>query len=196
MTDEKRPYRMKKRTELQQATRLRITESAVELHGTLGPARTSMSAVAEHAGVRRSTLYRYFADEAQLFEACSKHWSKQHPVPDIDTWATIRDPQERLKTGLLELYEFYAGAERMLTNIFRDLDAMEVVKEQFAPFALYMNALQQTLLAGHVKRGRRAARVRAAVGHAIAFTTWHSLVREQRLTPAEAVEMMCKLTFA
>jgi len=101
-----------------------------------------------------------------------------------------------LKTGLLELYDFYAGAERMLTNIFRDLDAMEVVKEQFAPFALYMEALQKTLLAGHVKRGRRAARVRAAVGHAIAFTTWHSLVREQRLTPAEAVEMMCKLTFA
>src|SRR5204863_4119878 len=50
----KRPYRMKKRAELQERTRRRITESAVELHGTLGPSRTSISAVAAHAGVRRS----------------------------------------------------------------------------------------------------------------------------------------------
>ncbi len=196
MTDEKRPYRMNKRRELQQATRLRITESAVELHGTLGPARTSMSAVAEHAGVRRSTLYRYFADEAELFEACSNHWSHQYPVPDFEGWATIRDLQERLRTGLLELYAYYARAERMLTNIFRDLDSMDVVKQQFEPFTHYLDALQKTLLAGHVKRGRRAVHVRAAIGHATAFTTWHSLVREQGLTPAEAVEMMCKLTYA
>ena len=195
MTDEKRPYRMKKRSELQEATRLRITESAMELHGTLGPSRTSMSAVAEHAGVRRSTLYRYFADEAQLFAACSSHWNQQHPLPDIRAWATIHDPQERLKSGLLELYAYYAGAENMLTNVFRDLDSMIVVKEQFAPFADYMDALHETLLAGHRTRGRRASRVRAAIGHAIAFTTWRSLVREQRLTPAEAVEMMCELTF-
>ena len=109
MTDEKRPYRMKKRAALQQATRLRITESAMELHGTLGPARTSMSAVAEHAGVRRSTLYRHFADEAQLFRACSGHWNQQHPVPNIKAWAAIHDPRERLKAGLLELYDYYAG---------------------------------------------------------------------------------------
>jgi AcrR family transcriptional regulator len=56
MTDEKRPYRKRRRAELEQRTRQRITESAVELHGTLGPSRTSLSAIAEHAGVRRSTL--------------------------------------------------------------------------------------------------------------------------------------------
>ena len=55
MTDEKRPYRKTRRAELERETRLRITESAMELHGTIGPARTSVSAVAEHAGVRRST---------------------------------------------------------------------------------------------------------------------------------------------
>src|SRR5207245_936470 len=66
-----RPYRMKLRAELQERTRRRITESALELHGTLGPSRTSMSAVAEHAGVRRSTLYRHFPDEAALFVACT-----------------------------------------------------------------------------------------------------------------------------
>src|SRR4051812_49797197 len=81
MTDEKRPYRMKRRAELEASTRLRITESAVALHGTLGPARTSISAIAEHAGVRRSTVYRHFADEAALFAACSSHWRAADPAP-------------------------------------------------------------------------------------------------------------------
>src|SRR3954447_15999631 len=97
MTDEKRPYRMKRRAEQEAATRLRITESAVALHGTLGPARTSVSAIAEHAGVRRSTVYRHFPDEATLFEACTAHWAASNPPPDLAGWATIADPDERLR---------------------------------------------------------------------------------------------------
>ena len=69
MSDETRQYRMKRRAEQEARTRLRITESAVDLHGTLGPARTSVSAIAEHAGVRRSTVYRHFPDERALFGA-------------------------------------------------------------------------------------------------------------------------------
>ena len=86
MADEKRPYRMQRRAELEQETRRRITESAVDLHGSLGPARTSMSAVAEHAGVRRSTLYRHFPDEQALFQACSAHWRAENPPPDLAAW--------------------------------------------------------------------------------------------------------------
>src|ERR1700716_2450045 len=91
MTDKKRPYRMKARAELQQRTRHRITESAMELHGTLGPSRTSLSAVAEHAGVRRSTLYRHFPDEAALFTACTAHWIDANPLPDLARWTEIED---------------------------------------------------------------------------------------------------------
>jgi len=71
MSDEKRPYRMQRRAELEDQTRLRITESAVALHEELGPARTSISAIAEHAGVRRSTVYRHFPDEEALVEGAS-----------------------------------------------------------------------------------------------------------------------------
>ena len=81
MTDQRRPYRMKRRAELEEATRRRITESAVELHGTLGPSRTTISAVAEHAGVRRSTVYRHFPDETALFAACSAHWRRRTRLP-------------------------------------------------------------------------------------------------------------------
>ena len=95
MSDRKRPYRKTRRAELEEETRLRITESAVALHGSLGPARTSMSAIAEHAGVPRSTLYRHFPDDAAMFAACSAHWAAQNPPPDPSDWPAIADPGER-----------------------------------------------------------------------------------------------------
>src|SRR6202140_3750743 len=104
MADEKRPYRKKRRAELEAGTARRITESTVELHGTLGPARTSISAVAQHAGVRRSTVYRHFPDEASLFSACTSYWAAANPFPDVDRWAAIENPAVRLPAALRELY--------------------------------------------------------------------------------------------
>src|SRR5437867_9546693 len=100
MSDRTRSYRMQRRAESQQQTRLRITESAVTLHGTVGPSRTSISAVAAHAGVRRSTVYRHFPDEAALFDACSAHWAAANPPPELDTWSAIASPDERLTVAL------------------------------------------------------------------------------------------------
>ena len=193
MTDETRPYRMKVRAELQERTRQRITESAVELHGTLGPSRTSLSAVAKHAGVRRSTLYRHFPDEADLFAACSSHWMTQHPLPDLDAWAAVSDPAERLRMALTEIYAYYAATEPMLANLLRDVDIVEAVRLQFTPFLEYMRAARLTLMAGRRERGRRAHRTQAAIGHGLAFTTWRSLVREQGCTARQAVDMICQL---
>lgn len=193
MTDEKRPYRMKARAELQERTRQRITESAMELHGTLGPSRTSLSAVAKHAGVRRSTLYRHFPDEAALFVACSGHWMSQHPLPDLEAWAAVSDPGERLRRGLTELYAYYSETEPMLTNLLRDLDVVEAVRQQFTHFLHYMEAARRTLIAGRQEHGRSAQRVRAAIGHGLAFTTWRSLVREQGCAANDAVDIMCGL---
>ena len=193
MIDQKRPYRMKARAELQQRTRRRITESAVELHGTLGPSRTSMSAVAEHAGVRRSTLYRHFPDEASLFVACAGHWASQHPLPDLSRWTKLRDRDERLRVALTELYAFYDSAEPMLANLLRDIDLVEAVRVQFAMFVEYMQAAHDVLMTGRRGRGRHSRRARAAIGHAMAFTTWRSLVREQGCSIDEAVDMMCRL---
>src|SRR3954447_764954 len=132
MPDEKRPYRMKKRAELEEATRRRITESAVALHGTVGPARTSVSALAEHAGVRRSTVYRHFPDEASLFAACTAHWMAENPVPDIGAWAGIEDPDERLRAALAVLYPYYRRIAGMMENLLRDEGTSEVVRQNFA----------------------------------------------------------------
>ncbi len=193
MSVEKRPYRMRARAELQERTRQRITESAVALHGTLGPSRTTLSAVAQRAGVRRSTLYRHFPDEAALFAACSGHWMSRHPLPDLDAWADVSDPARRLRTALTEIYAYYADAEPMLANLIRDRDVMEAVRQQFASFLDYMEAARQTLMIDRQERGRNRQRARAALGHALAFTTWRSLVREQGCTAKEAVDMLCQL---
>src|SRR5213596_1292513 len=138
MTGQTRTYRMSRRAESQAETRLRITESAVALHGTLGPARTTMSAVAEHAGVRRSTLYRHFPDEAALFAACSAHWRASNPPPNLEYWAAINDPHERLRLALEELYAYYRRTERMMDNLLRDADTMPTVTRMFGGFRDYI----------------------------------------------------------
>jgi AcrR family transcriptional regulator len=64
-------YKLKRRAERQEETRLRIARAAVELHGTVGPSKTTISALAEEAGVSRPTVYSHFPDELSLFKACS-----------------------------------------------------------------------------------------------------------------------------
>ncbi len=193
MSEKKRPYRMTRRAELEAETRQRITESAVALHGTLGPARTSISAIAEHAGVRRSTVYRHFPDDEALFAACSGHWRAQNPLPDLAAWAAIADPDDRLATALGELYAFYGRNERMLANLLRDQDTVPVVKASFSRFRGYLDAARDVLAAGRSLRGRAKRRMHAAIGHALSFDAWRSLVREQGLSEPDAVELMHRL---
>jgi AcrR family transcriptional regulator len=194
--DGKRPYRKRRRAELEAETRRRITESAVELHGTVGPARTSITAVAERAGVRRSTVYRHFPDEAALFDACSSHWSAANPPPDLERWAAITDPDERLAEALRELYAYYRRTEPMLANLFHDEDEMPRLKERFAVFRQYMASARATLMCGRGLRGRARPNVAAAIGHATSFTTWRSLARDQGLEDADATALMCRLVAA
>jgi AcrR family transcriptional regulator len=194
--DKSRPYEMRRRAEAQLETRRRITESAVALHGTIGPAATTMSAVAAHAGVRRSTLYRHFPDEAALFDACSAHWGAANPPPDLGGWIAIESPEARLSAALEELYAFYERVAPMLENLFRDEQAVLIVQERFAAFHGYTAAAVDTLMAGRRLRGSAGRRVRAALGHAVSFSTWRSLVSEQGLDAAEARGLMCALVEA
>jgi AcrR family transcriptional regulator len=193
MSDRKRPYRKTKRAELEEETRRRITESAVALHAQLGPARTSMSAIAEHAGVPRSTLYRHFPDDAAMFAACSAHWSAANPPPDPSGWPAIADPAQRTRTALEQLYAYYGRTEQMMASLLRDEHLVPVVEQLFGAYHTYIAAIADMLMAGRGLRGRAKQRTRAAIGHALAFATWRSLVREQGLGEADAVELMARL---
>jgi AcrR family transcriptional regulator len=190
MTDQPRSYRMQRRAESQQETRLRITESTVALHATVGPSRTSISAVAAHAGVRRSTVYRHFPDEAALFDACTAHWAAANPPPELDAWSQIENPDERLRVALRELYAYYRRTEPMLDNLYRDEATEPLVRERFAAFRGYFDAARDTLMRGRQLRGAARRRTLAALGHATSFSTWKSLVREQGLTDNDAAALM------
>jgi AcrR family transcriptional regulator len=196
MADEKRQYRKKVRAELEGETRRRITESAIELHGTVGPARTSISAVAERAGVRRSTVYRHFPDEAALFDACSSHWNERNPPPDPSPWFQIGHPELRLRTALGDMYAWYRQTEAMVANLLRDEDAVPAVGERFQAYHQFLDAMREPLLEGRRLRGRARRRALAAVGHALAFATWRSLAREQGLSDEEAADLMTALVAA
>lgn len=193
MSDEKRSYRMRRRAELEELTRLRITESAVELHETLGPARTSISGIAERAGVRRSTVYRHFPNEEALFAACSSHWRAANPPPDAQAWAAIEDPAARTETALRELYAFYGRTQGMYTSLLRDEPLVPAAERRMRDYYRYLQTIEDVLLAGRGLRGRAARRTRAAIGHALAFATWQSLSQVRGLTDEDAVSLMSLL---
>lgn len=193
MSDRKRKYEKKARAEAEAQTRQRITESAVELHGSLGPAHTSMSAVAEHAGVRRSTLYRHFPDERALFGACSAHWAEENPPPDIGRWAEIKDPGERLDAALSDLYAYYRRTEGMMDKLLRDEATVEVVNELMGAYRAMLDQATEILMKGRGLRGNAAKRTRAAIGHALAFRTWQDLTSAQGLDDDQAAALMTGL---
>ena len=196
MSREKRPYRMKQRAEARESTRLRITESAVELHRTLGPSQTTMAAVAEHAGVQRSTLYRHFPDETALFAACSAHWYARHPPPDVSRWADVADPQERLVGGLTELYTWYRSAGSMLDNLIRDEHLVPAVEHRFRAFHARLDEAHGVLLEGRRLRGRRLANVSALIRLALKFESWRALCREGGLADRQAAELVATVVAA
>ncbi|WP_372789891.1 TetR/AcrR family transcriptional regulator, partial [Paraconexibacter sp.] len=168
----------------------------MKLHGTLGPSRTSMSALAQEAGVQRSTLYRHFPDDDAVFAACSAHWTARNPAPEPGDWMALDDPDARLRRALELLYGYYGRTEGMLSNLVRDEPLMPLVAHTFRPFRTYVADIQDGLVRDRRLRGARRRRARAAIGHAIDFTTWRSLVREHGLADADAVTLMCELVRA
>jgi AcrR family transcriptional regulator len=184
-----RNYRLRKRADAMQDTRRRITEAAVELHGSVGPARTTMSAVAERAGVQRQTVYRHFPTEDDLFDACSGHFAATHPRPDVEAWRAIADPAERLQTALDELYAYYEDTEAMYTNLVRDETLVAPVASRLPRFRAYLDGAARVLAAGWGAHGNRRALVVAAARHAVDFHTWRSLARDGGVRRACVVEL-------
>ena len=182
-----RPYRMHRRAEQVGLTRQRITEAAMLLHTTIGPANTSLAGVAAQAGVTRLTVYRHFPDLESLFVACSSHWMGLNPPPDIDTWRAIPNLKERARTALRELYGWYREHGDDLFPIHRDVAAMpaatqEAIRDRDA-------AAAAALVGGDAPAGVDARRLRAVAGHLVSFWTWRSLTHDEGLEEADAIEL-------
>ncbi len=194
-TQPKRKYQLKKRAEEMAKTHQRITDAAIELHGSVGPARTTLSAVAKRAGVERRTLYRHFSTEADLFAACSTHYFTANPWPDLDSWRAIRDPQQRLERALDELYAYYEETEPMFSNVLRDAELLDFARDAVAPLQAYLDEAAEILTIGRPVRGRRRQLLGRALRHALAFSTWHSL-KTNGVERADAAKLVTALVEA
>ena len=180
-----RTYTLGRRAEQQAETRRRIVEAAVDLHGSVGPALTTISMVAARAGVQRHTLYAHFPDERSLSLACSGLAFERDPPPDAAAWRAIGDRTERLRAGLSALYGWYERNAELSACVLRDAEThpltREIMEMRLGPsMAAYWGTLGAKL----------NARQRAMLGLALSFFTWRTLVREGGLKPTAAVEAM------
>lgn len=171
----RRPYRMNERAKSQEETRQRIIEATMHLHEALGPRATTISAIAEEAGVQRLTVYRHFPDETAVFQACTAHWLSLNPPPDPQGWDAIDDPLDRLKAALTAFYGYYAGTRRMWSASFRDVADVPALQGPMKQFAGYVVEIGDGL-AAHFRAGKQPARrIAATIQHALIFPTWADL---------------------
>jgi AcrR family transcriptional regulator len=174
---ERRKYTLKQRAERQAQTRERIVGAAMALHEELGPRDTTVSAIAERAGVQRLTVYRHFPDEAELFVACTSRWLVEHPPPDPSAWPEA-DARARTQAALQAFYRYYGQTQRMWQVSYRDEQAVPALKRQLDKFHHYLDEVRDDLLVAWALPARQAAMARATIGHCLRFATWVSLVAE------------------
>ncbi len=185
-----RPYKLKRRAELQDETRQRIVDATIELHQTIGPTATTISEIADRAGVGRVTVYRHFPDELTLARACSGKYLQQHPPPDPERWQEIADPEDRLRSALRETYAYHRATRRMFSHVLADARDHPVM----TPYHEHWQRATDVLLEPWPERGRQKNLLRAALALALSFDTWRALCDEQGLTDAQAAELMLRLT--
>ncbi len=188
----KRKYELRKRAEKQAETRRRIVRAVSDLHRTVGPAHTTVSAVAERAGVRRLTVYRHFPNEEALVAACGADWEERHPMPDPARWVPIEDPARRAKAALVDLYNYYDETADMFEKILRDAPLVPAFGPVMVELREYYDAARDVLLEPWGLEGDDLSRAAALIGMALEFNTWQSLAR-QGLDPAEAARLMATL---
>jgi len=184
-----RKYTKTRRAEQQDETRARIVDATVKLHESLGPAQTSIMAIAEAAGVQRLTVYRHFPDDASLFEACTTRYLELHPPPQPAAWADIERPGERSRTALLAFYQYYRQTEKMWRVAYRDVDQVAAMQAPMDRFEAYLDRVADDLVqAWHITPSTRKS-LKPTLRHALRFTTWQSL-KNARLKDKQIAELV------
>jgi AcrR family transcriptional regulator len=192
-------YKLKKRVERQEETRLRIARATLELHETVGPALTTRSAIAERAGVGRPTVYSHFPDDLSLGKACSSLDLFENPLPDPGPWEEIAEPERRLRAALTELYDYFRRREGLWANILRDQEIPHLrdnpdVREIMRPIVEHWERMQRVLAMGwEIHNDQAQPLLFGAIGLALDFQCWWTMVRKQGMSDEQAVELMARM---
>ncbi len=185
-----RSYQLKQRGERQQRTRQKIIEAAIGLHQAKGLAATTMSDIAERAKVGRVTVYRHFPDEAALIGACSGQYFQRHPLPDPEPWRSLQNATDRLRRGLCETYAYHRATEAMMIRVLAEARDLPIM----IPYHTHWKRAANILSADFSVSARRKTLLKAALALALSFDTWHFLIRGQRLTDDQAIDLMMRMT--
>jgi AcrR family transcriptional regulator len=175
----KRKYQQKRRADKTEETRQQIVVATVKLHEELGPAQTSIKAIAEQAGVQRLTVYRHFPDEASLFRACTSHWLEHHPLPAVSDWSDYDNRLDLTSRALLDFYRYYRKNERMWTVAYRDVDEVEALQEPMAAVEAYLDQIRDELLSVWKVKAKDRKQLAMTLRHCLRFSTWRSLKLEK-----------------
>jgi AcrR family transcriptional regulator len=186
----KRKYTLKQRARQQEETRQRIVRATMALHEEIGPRETSVSAIAQRAGVQRLTVYRHFPDEGSLFQACTATWFDENPPPDPDN-CRDDDPAVFTRRTLAALYGYYRANARMWRGAYRDVEDVEALQAPMAEFTRFLDLTRDRLTGAWAPPETNEAAVRATIGHALRFSTWVSL-DEQRLNDGAAADLVTR----
>lgn len=188
MTDQvTRPYKKRVRAAQEAETRRRIVDATIALHESQGGA-TTISDIAKRAGVSRPTVYRHFPDERSLVAACTSTYFEEHPPPDFRGWAAVVDPRDRLRRGLGELYTFYRENQGLLARADQEMPSNPALRHALSGYLDALAAMREVLMVDWATPDPKL--LRAAVGHAIHFGTWHSLAVDQELSDERAADLM------
>lgn len=169
---------------------MRIVEATMQLHEELGPRGTTISAIAERAGVQRLTVYRHFPDETAVFQACTAHWLTLNPPPEATLWAGIDEGEARARAVLSAWYAYYRTTRRMWTVAYRDVTSVPALQQPMAAMGELLNDIGEDMLA-HITPGPAGAPLAASVHHALAFSTWSSL-EALGLDDTQKVDTVCR----
>ena len=187
----KRKYQQKARAEQSQVTRQLIVEATVMLHETLGPAKTTIKAIAEQAGVQRLTVYRHFPDETSLFQACSSNWLGIHPPPAVADFDEAGDSITQTANTLLAFYRYYRQTERMWQSVYRDLEEVEALRGVMNQFESYIDAVRDELLLAWNVKAKDKKQLSLTLRHCLRFSTWRSLTNDN-LSDKKMVELVMR----
>ena len=179
----RRRYELGRRAQKQMETRRRIVEAAVDLHGTLGPARTSVMQIAERAGVQRHTFYAHFPNERDLLLACSGLTLERDPLPDLSDVRKLPAGAERVRKGLEQFYGWFERNAQLVSAVMRDAQYHEVTRE-----TVELRIGPALADAAQLLGERLDERSRVLLDLALDFGCWRQLSRTQDVK--QAAELM------
>ena len=123
----------KKTKEDAEKTRQRLLDAAEQLFGEKGVSRTSLSDVAEAAGMTRGAVYWHFKNKGELFHALIQQMAAAIDSSNANVTATTTHPLDQLKARCLAMLTVCLTNKR-ITNVIRILHQKCETSDEILPY--------------------------------------------------------------